>query len=666
MPITHLRLRSLLACAAALSVSSAYAATVTWDTSTDAGFQAGSGTWGANATWSTNGTTLAPWVAGDTATFLSDTPGSSYTISLGSAQSISGLNFGSASTAHGEWILAGSGLSMTANTTVNVYQSSVQQPSTAKLGVVISGASTLTKNGAGTLELSAANTFTGAVTVNGGMLVISNGAALGTGGFVSSAMTTVNAGATLALKGGISSSELIQLSGSGVEGLGALRSLSGANTLTVPVRLATATAIGVDTGSTLTYKGDFYGPGSLTKVGAGELIIAAKSSYAAAGTTIYGGTLTVGHISALGTGAVSVLGGTLNLSSYAITNAITLTDGVLRGSQLNADQLVLQGGEVAGVVGGGVLTKTGAGTVVLSGANNYAGGTTISAGTLVLNHASALGTGGVTLAGGSLDVKGQTVAKNINVTSNSGIIGTNGTISGVISGNGLLSKDGSGLLTLTGNNTFTGGMHVNAGTLQVDGEVLGSLVVASGAALAGSGVLHDVTVAAGGAINAGKVGTVGSMRVDSLALQGGSKLEVNITNASLSAGSGFDHFILSGQLNLGAASSANKVLLSLSGAPVVFDAAGSYSFDLIKYGSFNLGDNANIADLFALDVSALKDQTGVAIDASKFSFVNDTANQRVLLNYSSPIPEPSTYGLGLGVLSVAVVALRRRKAARRQ
>jgi len=662
---THtLRFTRFLVCAAALSVSSAYAATVTWDASPDVGFQASSGTWGTNAAWSTNGTNLTSWVAGDAAAFLSSTAGD-FTINLGSAQSISGLSFGGVGSAACNWSLTGSGLSMAADTIINVYQGSAQQSSTVNLGVAISGANKLTKAGAGTLELSAANALTGSAAVNAGMLVLSHGGALGTGGFYSAASTTVSAGATLALKGGISIPELILLSGSGVDGLGALRSLSGANTLTTQVRFADPSVIGVDAGSKLTVSGgNLYGPGSMTKVGAGELVVGVLCDYVG-GTTVHSGTLRIANVKALGTGAVSVIGGTLNLATYAVANTVTLTDGTLLGSQLNADKLVLQGGEVAGVVVSGALTKTGAGSVALSGANTYAGGTTISAGTLILNHASALGAGGVTLAGGALDVQGQTVAKTIALTGNSSVLGSNGTITGVISGNGLLSKDGVGLLTLSGNNDFTGGMRVNAGTLQVKGEVLGNLFVAGGAALAGSGVVHDVTVVAGGALQAGGVNAIGTLRADSINLQGGSRLEVNFANASLGSGSGYDSFLLSGQLDVSSVSLNNKLTLSLAGTPVVFDAAGNYSFGLLKYGSLNLGANTSISELFVLDVSGLRDQTGAGLDASRFSLVNDAANQQLLVSYSSPVPEPSTYGLGLGVLSLAAVALRRRKIVRR-
>ena len=742
------------------------------------------------------------------------------------------------------------------------------------LAGVVAGAASFSKSGAGTVELSGANTYSGQTFVNAGTLIISSGSALGVAGFNFQTMTFVRSDATLALRGGITFAEHMQVLGTGVDGLGAIRSLSGNNQLTERLALVGAATIGVDAGI-LTLTNQIYDDPSafvLTKVGTGELVLNGGNTYRG-GTTISAGSLSVGRATALGTGNVTISGGTLNLGAFSLANMITLSAGTLTGSQLNGDKLVLQGGEVSGIVVTGTLTKTGNGTVTLSGANTYAGGTTVSAGTLVVNNANALGSGAVTIAGGtldlaaltfantitltsgflsgsqlngaklvleggevignvvsgtlsktgsgtvtlsgansyaggttvsagtlvlnnvnalgtgsvalsgasldvkgntfatditltgssgvlgangtlsglisgsgsltksgeglltisgnntyaggttvssgsltvgsgtalgtgdvalsggtlnlnaqtinnnftvgggtlvvnnadalgagsvtlsggSLDVKANTVAKDITLTSDSTVAGANGTISGVISGSGLLTKVGSGSLTLSGNNTFAGGALVNAGTLQVNGEVLGNLVVSSGAKLAGSGIVHDVTVVAGGSINAGGVDAVGTLRADSLSLQGGAKVELNFSDASLGGGAGFDRFLLSGQLDLSAVSVGNKLTLLLLGLPTTFDPAGAYSFGFITYGSLNLGANGNISDLFTIDASGLKDQFGASLDISKFSLVDDAANNQVRLNYLSEIPEPSTYGLSLGCLGLAVAAVRRRR-----
>jgi autotransporter-associated beta strand protein len=583
-----------------------------------------------------------------------------------------------------------------------IQVSQVAGSTSGTVEAALAGTGAFSKSGTGTLTFSGNNTYTGGTTITAGTLTLGSATALGTGAVTLTGGTlnlngqVINNNLTLGagliggsgtLAGVVSGTAAFTKSGTTTLVLNGLNTYSGGTTITAGVlTVGTTTALGSGavtlTGGTLNLNGQTIGndltlgagvidgSGTLTgvisgasafsKSGSGTLTFTRNNTYSG-GTTISAGTLNAASNGALGSGAVTISGGTLNLGTSSLANTITLSSGSLAGSQLNGDKLVLQGGEVTGVVASGALSKTGSGTVTLSGANTYSGGTTVSAGTLVVNNADALGAGSVTLSGGSLDVKANTVAKDITLTSDSTVAGANGTISGVISGSGLLTKVGSGSLTLSGNNTFAGGALVNAGTLQVNGEVLGNLVVSSGAKLAGSGIVHDVTVAAGGSINAGGVDAVGTLRADSLSLQGGAKVELNLSDASLGAGNGFDRFLLTGQLDLSAASSANKYSLILAGLPSVFDAASDYSFAFLKYGSLNLGANTNISDLFALDVSALKDQAGGALDVSKFSLVDDVANQQVLLNYGSPIPEPSTYGLSLGCLGLAIAAVRRRR-----
>ena len=148
--------------------------------------------------------------------------------------------------------------------------------------------------------------------------------------------------------------------------------------------------------------------------------------------------------------------------------------------------------------GGGNLTKSGAGTWTLSGANTYSNGTTISAGTLRIANATALGNGsgavGVS-SGAVLDLNGQTVANTNALTlngtgissggalinssataasyagtvalgSNSSIGGTgNISLGGVVSGGFTLTNVGGDALTLSGANTYTGATTVENGTL---------------------------------------------------------------------------------------------------------------------------------------------------------------------------------------------------------
>ena len=139
------------------------------------------------------------------------------------------------------------------------------------------------------------------------------------------------------------------------------------------------------------------------------------------------------------------------------------------------------------ISGAGGLTQTGAGILTLSNSNTYNGGTSISAGAISLNNAIALqnstvtvgvnngllfnsnsgaiptfylgglaGSGNITLADGSYAIALST-----------GGNGASTVYSGVLSGVGSLIKTGSGILVLSGSNTYSGGTTISAGTLQV-------------------------------------------------------------------------------------------------------------------------------------------------------------------------------------------------------
>ena len=111
---------------------------------------------------------------------------------------------------------------------------------------------------------------------------------------------------------------------------------------------------------------------------------------------------------------------------------------------------------VAGIVSGANdITKTGNGTLILSGINTYSGATTISAGTL--NISGQLGSGNYS-----------------NTINNSGVFevssSSNQAISGVISNTGNLIKSGSGTLTLSATNTYTGTTTISGGVISISGQ----------------------------------------------------------------------------------------------------------------------------------------------------------------------------------------------------
>ncbi len=108
------------------------------------------------------------------------------------------------------------------------------------------------------------------------------------------------------------------------------------------------------------------------------------------------------------------------------------------------------------------MTKTGSGTLILSGNNSYSGGTTIAAGTLQLGNDGASG-----WIGGTVADNGTLAFDRCDVS----------TFAGAISGTGTLVQLGSGTTALTADNSYTGGTTISAGTLQLgDGGTSGSIV----------------------------------------------------------------------------------------------------------------------------------------------------------------------------------------------
>lgn len=146
-------------------------------------------------------------------------------------------------------------------------------------------------------------------------------------------------------------------------------------------------------------------------------------------------------------------------------------------------------GTYAGMISGaGAVAKDGVGVLTLTGANIYSGETFFNAGTLAIGADSNLGasTGLLTFNGGALqftDSFDLSASRPITLNAPGGTIDTQSfatTIAQEITGAGVLTKAGDGQLTLTADNSYTGGTTIAAGTLQVgsggtSGSILGNL-----------------------------------------------------------------------------------------------------------------------------------------------------------------------------------------------
>ena len=236
-----------------------------------------------------------------------------------------------------------------------------------------------------------------------------------------------------------------------------------------------------DTG---TYAGQIVGSGKVEKTGAGITTLApsaAAGNTYSGGTTINEGTLAVGANTALGAaaGGLTFNGGTLRTTaSFAMTRPGTLLAG---GGTFEPTTGTLTENGVLG--GAGKLTKIGAGTLALTAANTYGGGTQINAGAVQVSSDANLGAAAGTLgfSGGTLRTLASfTTARATTLAAGGGTFetaaGTELAQAGAISGPGGLAKTGGGALVLTGAATHGGGTTIAAGTLRLgDGGTTGSL-----------------------------------------------------------------------------------------------------------------------------------------------------------------------------------------------
>ncbi|MGI9176676.1 MAG: beta strand repeat-containing protein, partial [Pirellulales bacterium] len=289
-------------------------------------------------------------------------------------------------------------------------------------------------------------------------------ASLAGGSLTASSLVKSNAGA-LALGSGVTATSVTVNGGSIIIPDGG--SLT-ASTITNNAALVYATT------GTQTLAAAISGTGSIASTAGGMLALTGSSSFS-------------GSLSTDATSTLQIAGG--GIAAGSITNAGTLN---LAGSSAYA-----LGGLVSG---GGSVTKSGAGTVTLTGANSYTGSTTVTAGTLKLGHASALGSidaGTSVAAGGALDLNGQSVVGESVTLAGTGVssagallnsntsspaiwngpvtlssaqtyVGGAGrtTLAGSVGGSGLY-KVGEGTVTLVGANSYSGTLFISTGTVQV-------------------------------------------------------------------------------------------------------------------------------------------------------------------------------------------------------
>jgi len=507
----------------------------------------------------------------------------------------------------------------------------------------ITSAGTLVKGNSGTLILGAANSLTGALNVTGGSVRLTNAGALGTAAVTVGAgsildLNTLNAtGATIVLDGGT---------------LSRTSAYTGTVTFTNPtldsgiLSLAgTNTTVGVLTGQTAAINGETrdieLNGGTLSGLSsfAGKLIV--KSTLDASAGTISGG-------------AVTLAGGTINLQGLNSTKSL----GYLAGQLTNASGYT-GNVDILGTVS--VATGTLGNGVVLVGA-----GDTVTAATNGLNNAIAL-------SGGTVDFNGKTAAAPIAYTS--------GTLTNAAGYTGDVTLAAVGSTTLTAGSLGSARVIAPTGTTLDFAAGFNNAVRNTGGAVTnGSNYTGTMAYAGGQSINvtadqvaklAFESGTTakGSGTLTGLGFSAGSAYTMTIKDGAGVAGVGFDSVSVTGALNLASLSSANRMTLNVVSLDSTNGVGGNIAnqtfawndpknFTLFTYGTLTLGNGVtNVADLFTVNYANFKDKYGVTAQSDWFTVSNDSINGAIVL---TAIPEPSTYGMSLAGLALALAAIRRR------
>lgn len=375
----------------------------------------------------------------------------------------------------------------------------------------------------GRVTLEGVNTYTGATSVTAGTTLALSGA----GSIATSAV--VVADGTLDVSGANTPAAVQSLGGSGRVELGgnSLVVQHGASSFAGVVAGSGGIAV---TGGTQTFTGANTYTGATQVANGGTLVLSGASTVAASSSVTVDGTLDVS-----GTSGAAVQG--------------------LHGAgavQLGAQTLTLQGtqsafaGNVAGT--GGVTLSSGA-AAALSGTNAYTGATNIGSGaTLALSGTGSIASSSGVINAGTLDISGSTSGVTLAGLDGNGqvVLGAStltlaqghGAFGGAISGSGNVVLAGGSLVYGT-NQAYTGTTTVQGGVLSVNAVLAGSVNVASGAELHGSGrIAGPITVAAGGRLAPGNspgVMTTGS----TVTLAAGATFDVDVNGATAGNGAGF-------------------------------------------------------------------------------------------------------------------------------
>ena len=368
-----------------------------------------------------------------------------------------------------------------------------------------------------------------------------------------------------------------------------------------------------------------------------------------------GGTETIGSLAGSGT-VSSVVSGNYSLVVGGSTN--TTFSGVITSG--------------SGVIG---LTKSGAGTLLLTGSNGFTGGSSLNGGTLGVGSANALGSSGtISFGGGTLQYSASNTTdysgRFSNAASQQYSIDTNGqnvTLgSNLTSSGGSFTKLGAGDVTLSGTNSYGGGTVVSAGrlvgtTTSLQGAITNNAAVefaqaASGTyagSMTGSGSLTKsgagtMTLSGSNSYAGGSTVSAGRLVGTTASLQGAITNNAEVEFAQATSGTYAGSITGSGSLTK---SGVGAILLTGSNG---FTGGAALNAGTLAVGSANaLGSSGTISfggGTLQYSASNTTDYSGRFSNAASQQYSIDTNGQNVTLAASLTSSGGSFTKLGGGNL----------------
>jgi autotransporter family porin len=418
----------------------------------------------------------------------------------------------------------------------------------------------------------------------------------------------------------------------------------------------TLSQLDIQPGQTLTLSGDAATPSGAADmkallIGSGNLVVNATEAITLANagntytgtTTVTGGTLRAGAVNVIDDSSqVTLNSGTafdLNGFDQSVNN-LNGTGNVTLGANTlteNTAGTVTYSGVISGT---GAVTAAGPGTWILTGDNNWTGGTTIDTGVLQLGAGGT--SGGIT---GDITNNGTLVINRSNAL----------TLAGSIDGTGTVTQSGTGETTLSGVNSYSGGTTVSAGTL----NAASATALGTGAASVSSGATLDLTFSSStisnAIANAGRVEVTGVNETVNSVFTGAGENRIiaagTVLGGNNSGFTGYWNIVTGATANVGTTQNLGDAAVQLDGTLNIAPASGNYTFTNTLTGTGLMTGVLASGSTFAFDNTVGSAWSGtLRLGQSNFDLTGN--NTTTLTNATLQLDANNTTTVGSGTQNV--------------